>query len=114
MITRILTTALILLVAIPIAASAHEGKTHGTTIAGTVKTLTNDTLVVTTEAGDVSATLTPRTTFVDAEERAFERSAIQPGDHVMISGSKLPGGGLSAAEVVVHSTRTEPPAGAAH
>ncbi len=105
-------TLLVLVLTFATAAPAHEGKTHGAMIEGTVKSLTEDSLVVVTESGEVTVTLTSRTQLVDAEKRALERSELRPGADVMVAGSKLPGGGISATEVVVHRARPESPAGA--
>jgi len=36
-----------------------------------------------------------------SSQETFDRAALRPG-HVMVSGHKLPGGGLAAVEVMAH------------
>ena len=111
MTTKYISAALVMVMAFATLASAHEGKTHGATIEGTVTSSTETSLSVATDTGDITATLTSRTKLIDAENQTIERSALRPGAHVVIAGSKLPGGGISATEVVVHGVRAEAPAG---
>ena len=102
MTTKYISAVLVLVMAFATLASAHEGKTHGTTIEGTIKSSTETSLSVATETGDITATLTSRTKLVDAENETIARSDLRLGAHVVIAGSKLPGGGISATEVIVH------------
>ncbi len=81
---------------------AHDGAHTGTSIKGTVEKLEADALRVRTESGEVSITLSARTQIRSGKAPA-EREALRPGVYVHVHGSKLPGGGFAAREVLIES-----------
>ena len=95
-------TIAVLVLSLFIASSvlAHEGKHTGTSVHGTVVSLSGDTLKVKTESAEVAVTLTDRTKVVSGKE-AVPRTKLVAGTHVDVRGSKLPGGGFAAREVVI-------------
>ena len=76
--------------------SMHQGKpTHGT-----VKALSGDTLSLDTEDGEVAVVLTKETK-VERGEKAAGREVLVAGAQVAVFGTKVPGEGLVATEVLV-------------
>ena len=97
--TRIFALCAVLAISSPVWAhdkSMHQGKpTHGT-----VKAMTGDTLSLETEGGEVAVVLT-KDTKVERGEKAAGREVLVAGAHVAVFGTKVPGEGLVASEVVV-------------
>ena len=97
--TRIVALCAVLAISTPAWAhdkSMHQGKpTHGT-----VKALRGDTLSLNTEDGDVAVVLTKETK-VERGEKPASRDVLIAGAHVAVFGTRVPGEGLVATEVVV-------------
>jgi len=83
-------------------AGAHDGPHAGGSVKGKVVSLAEDTLTVETEDGTVSVTLARRTAIV-RDGGALKRAALIPGTLVDVHGSKLPGGGFAAREIVIEA-----------
>ena len=97
--TRIL--ALCSVLAIASAAWAHDKSMHeGKPTHGTVKALSGDTLSLDTDGGEIAVVLT-KDTKVERDEKAAGREVLVSGAHVAVFGTKVPGEGLVATEVVV-------------
>jgi hypothetical protein len=92
--------ALVLSLFLASTALAHEGKHTGTAVHGTVVSLSGDTLKVKTESAEVAVTLTDKTKVVAGKE-AVPRTKLLAGTHVDVRGTKLPGGGFAAREIVI-------------
>jgi hypothetical protein len=92
---------LFLLLALPSAAFAHEESKHaGKPVEGTVTELSQDTLKLATGAGPASVTLTPETK-VERGEKDVGRAALVSGARVAVFGTKVPGQGVVAKEIVL-------------
>jgi hypothetical protein len=79
---------------------AHDGAHKGSAVQGTVVSIAEDTLRVKGEGGEIAITLSPRTQIRSGSE-TLGRDALKPGLRVDVHGSKLPGGGFAAREVVI-------------
>jgi len=86
---------------------AHDGKHTGSSVQGIVVSMTGDTVVIKAGGSDVSVTLTKKTQIVTSSG-AVDRKALVPGARVDVHGSKLPGGGFAAREVVLESAPGAP------
>ena len=95
------------LAAFPPLARAHDGPHAGSAVMGTIVSVSDAELVVKSEGKDGRITLTPRTKVV-AGSRAVGMEALHPGTQVDVHGSKPPGGGFSAREVVIEEAETGP------
>lgn len=90
-----------LLLVLAASAWAHEESMHkGKATHGTVTALSGETLTVQTDNGPLSVTLTKETKFERGEKDAG-RDALVSGAHVAVFGTKVPGEGLVAKEVVI-------------
>ena len=96
------TTALCLFLVITVSsARAHDASQHkGKPVTGTVSSVNNDTLVLSTGTGPLNVTLTPNTKIERGEQDAG-RAALVNGAGVAIFGTKVPGQGLVAKEIVL-------------
>lgn len=81
-------------------AVAHGGARHQGGLEGSIVALAGDVLTLQTASGSLSVTLTEKTSIVSGD-RKRGREALQPGSRVTVHGSKLPGGGMVAREVIV-------------
>jgi hypothetical protein len=90
----------------PSRALAHDGPHKGASVQGTVVSVADDTLRVKGERGEIAVTLSARTQ-VRSGSQVVGREALQPGVRVDVHGSKLPGGGFAAREVVIESAPRE-------
>lgn len=81
-------------------ALAHGEEYHEKGLEGSVVALAGDVLTVRTASGPVAVTLTEETSIVSGDKRRG-REALQPGSRVTVHGSKLPGGGMVAREVIL-------------
>ena len=106
---RVLRTVASLAFALCIASSAlaHEGKHTGTSLHGTVVSLSGDTLKIKTEAAEVAVTLTDKTK-ITAGTETVRREDLVAGAHVDVHGTKLPGGGFAAQAVEIKGQTEEP------
>jgi hypothetical protein len=82
----------------------HEGTHKGSSVQGEVLSLQENALTLKNERGEIPITLTAKTQVV-AGGKPVGREALQPGIHVDVHGSKLPGGGLAAREIVIEAPR---------
>lgn len=89
-------------------ALAHEGKHTGTSVHGIVVSLSGETLKVKTENAEIAVTLTDKTK-VRSGKDAVPRARLIAGTHVDVRGSKLPGGGFAAREVVIEAEAESSP-----
>lgn len=71
-------------------------------IEGIIQEVSKESFVVETETGHVSVMLAEKSQIVSEEKKTLGRDSLKPGVNVMVAGHKLPGGGLSALEVMVH------------
>lgn len=100
---RPVTFYLLLLLAIPERAWAHGESPHkGNPVRGTVTAVSEDTLTLETDDGPTSVTLTIDTK-VERGEQDVGRRALASGSRVGVFGTKVPGHGLVAREVVVEA-----------
>ena len=84
-------------------AVAHEQSLHrGHPTEGRVASVSENSLVLETERGNVSVTLMD-TTKMERGEKPTTRKEIQTGDRVSVFGTKLETGELVAREIVVHA-----------
>lgn len=84
-------------------AVAHEQSLHkGRPTEGRVASVSGNGLVLETDKGKVSVTLTD-TTKMERDEKPIARKEIQTGDLVSVFGTKLETGELVAREIVVHA-----------
>lgn len=90
-----------LLLALPVGASAHDASAHkGKPVRGTVTAVSEGTLTLSTDDGPASVTLTADTK-VERGEKDVGRGALTSGARVAVFGTKVPGEGLVAKEVVL-------------
>jgi hypothetical protein len=81
-------------------ALAHDPKLHtGPKVEGKVISIKGDRLEVGSKDGVVAVTLSPETTYGGPKAA---RSALKPGQEVMVSGRNLANGEFAAAEVMIH------------
>lgn len=90
-------------------AVAHDGVKHsGSPIRGKVASLADNTLVLSTEKGNVTVTLEPSTKYelgMDGTKAA--PSDLKEGDLVMVEGTKLSSKEVSASEVMIYKAESE-------
>ena len=80
---------------------AHEESMHkGKATHGTVTALSGQKLTLETDKGPVTVSLT-KDTKVERGEKDAGRDALVAGVHVAVFGTKVPGEGLVAKEVVI-------------
>ncbi len=80
---------------------AHdENLHHGTPTTGEVTMVSGDHITLKTTDGDVAVTVA-ESTRIEQHGTVVDRTALQPGAHVAVLGTKLPTGELVAKEVHV-------------
>jgi len=98
---RMIRIGLTIGLAVSSSALAHDGAMHkGKATHGTVVAVRGEQLMLTTEDGALTVTLTDKTK-VERGEKEVERGELAPGTHVEVFGTKLPGGELVAQEVLL-------------
>lgn len=104
-----------LLVAAGSTATAHERNLHkGRATGGTVVSISERGLVLETDTGNVSVTVSEATKYERADEPVTKQE-VRKGDHVEVFGTKLETGELVAKEIIVHGPEApEHDGGAAH
>jgi len=84
------------------AAGAHEQSLHkGHPTEGRVASVSEKSLVVETDKGNVSVTLMD-TTKIEGGDTPMPGREIRTGDHVSVFGTKLESGELVAKEIIDH------------
>lgn len=81
-------------------ALAHDQAMQGKATHGTVTAVRDEHLTVKTESGPLEVTLTDETK-IERDEKAVGREALTTGAHVAVFGTKVPGQGLVAKEIVL-------------
>jgi hypothetical protein len=86
------------------AANAHGGNRHeGSVIAGTVRSVSKESVTLGTASGELEVVPSDDTRFV-AGDAPTARTAIKAGMRVSVHGSKLPGGAIAARDVTLDAS----------
>jgi len=100
--TRLFSLSIFLFFAVPVAAFAHDASMHkGKNTIGEVMSIANDKLVMKTDKGSVPVTLIADTKVELEEGQAVTKGNLKVGDHLMVTGTKLPSGELVAKEIMI-------------
>lgn len=81
-------------------AFAHDEAMRSKATHGTIAALRGERFTLNTDDGSVEVTFTDATK-VERDEKTIGRDALAPGAHVAVFGTKVPGQGLVAKEIVL-------------
>lgn len=101
--TQLFSSVVFLFLAIPTAAFAHDASMHqGKATMGEVTSMTGDQIAMKTAKGNVNVTMNADTKVELEKGQAGTKGDLKVGKHLMVTGTKLPGGELVAKEVMIH------------
>ena len=90
---------------------AHNGEPHtGHPLEGTVATLSDESMQVSTDMGSVTVTFEPGTKFeLGMDGKKGNLSDLKKGDFVMVEGTKISTKEIVATQVMIHSQESAEP-----
>ena len=100
---RSLLLSVFLFLAVPTAAFAHDASMHkGKATMGEITSVDGDRLAMKTAKGSVNVTMNADTKVELEKGEGGTKDDLKVGKHLMVTGTKLPGGELVAKVVMIH------------